>query len=158
MGLVEKACNNLQKRTESADGEYFFPLSPASDSDFKPVLVKILLPLVIAFSSLCGLFLVGVPGVGKTPWCWFGRAHVRAKRLIRKAGWRRGKQFDVFRGKPGEVQESILLDDPTLGDIQDEDLLSFGDLGFQGHSNCRYTPPKMGQKPMEVPSVQRMES
>jgi hypothetical protein len=147
MGLVKEACGNLQKRIESADAEYFFPLLPTSAEDFKSVLVLVVLPLIIAFGSLSGLFIAGVPAVGKTPWCcaiamMFGRMHVRLRQLLRRAGWRRGKQFDVFRGKPGEVQEAILLDDPTLGSIPDEDLMSFGDLGFQGHSNARYTPPK----------------
>ena len=34
------------------------------------------------------------------------------------------------------------MDDPNLLAILIEDLLSFGDLGFGGHSNARYTPPK----------------
>ena len=71
-----------------------------------------------------------------------GRAHARRRRLRRRPGFRRGKQFDVFRQKPGEVQEGILLDDPALDDIDIEDLMSFCDQGFQGDSNARYTQPK----------------
>ena len=147
MGLVEKATNNLTRRIESADAEFFFPLVATNEQDFKSVLVKKVLPLVIAFTGLSGLFVTGVPGIGKTPWCcgiamMFGRLQVRLKQLRRKAGWRRGKQFDVFRGKPGEVQEAVLLDDPDLLAMQILDLLSFGDLAYQGHSDCRYSPPK----------------
>lgn len=44
--------------------------------------------------------------------------------------------------RPGEVQEAVILDDPTLSKIDIEDIKSFGDLGYQGSSDCRYTPPK----------------
>ena len=43
------------------------------------------------------------------------------------------------------------MDDPLLADIETEDLLSFGDLGFQGHSNCRYSPPKWAKNSKGVP-------
>ena len=69
MGLVEKATNNLTRRIESADAEFFFPLVATNEQDFKSVLVKKVLPLVIAFTGLSGLFVTGVPGIGKTPWC-----------------------------------------------------------------------------------------
>ena len=37
-------------------------------------------------------------------------------------------------------------DKPTIiEDLLTEDLLSFGDLGYQGHSNARYSPPKWGK-------------
>jgi len=147
MSVVEKACNNLQKKLEGADAEYFFPLVVTNPMDFKPVLINKVRSLVLAFGMLSGLFIVGVPAVGETPWCCglamlSGRMHVRVRGLRRKAGWRRGKQFDVFRQKPGELQEAILLDDPAFGAIPVDDLMSLGEYGYQGHSNARYTPPK----------------
>ena len=40
------------------------------------------------------------------------------------------------------MQEAILLDDPDIRNISVLDLMSFGDLAYQGHSDARYTPPK----------------
>ncbi len=147
MTLVEKACNNLTKKSEGADTEYFFPLVATSRNDFKPFLVDVVLPLIFASCLTTGLLVVGPPGVGKTPWALalsmaFGRFHVRTKGLKRRAGWRRGKMFDVFREKPGEVQEAVNLDDPTLPKIDVEDVKSYGDSGYAGHSDSRYKPPK----------------
>ena len=136
-----------RERRQRADAEFFFPLVATNEQDFKPIFVQKVLPLIIAFGGLSGLFITGVPGTGKTPVCcaiamMFGRMHCRQKQLRRRAGWRRGKQFDVFRGKPGELQEAILLDDPDLLAIMIMDLMSFGDLAYQGHSEARYSPPK----------------
>eukprot|EP00973_Karenia_brevis_P089650 12398820-Karenia_brevis.AAC.1 len=115
--------------------------------DFKEVLRKFVIPLVFATGTLKGFLLVGMPNRGKTVLACsnalcFGRYHVRTKHLPRLPSFRRGKQFDVFRAKPGEVQEGILIDDPSILKIDVEDLKSFGDTGKAGHSDCRYTPVK----------------
>ncbi len=83
--------------------------------------------LVIALGRLRGVCVLGQPGVGKTPWAIsialaLGRFHVRKSGLRRRASFRRGNQFDVFRQKPGEVQEGILLDDPVLPSIGAEEI------------------------------------
>ncbi len=147
MSVVEKACNNLVKKADGADAQFFSPFVASNKFDFKGLFALVLFPLVVALGRARGLLVLGRPGVGKTPWAIalalaFGRYHVRKSELRRRPGFRRGGMIDVFRQKPGEVQEAILLDDPTFDKIHYEDVKSFGDSGFQGHSDCRYTPSK----------------
>ena len=44
-----------------------FPLVATNPVDFKPLLVHTIVPLIMAFGTLAGLCIVGIPGVGKTP-------------------------------------------------------------------------------------------
>ena len=129
MGLVKEAAANVGKVSDGADVNRFYPLTIF---DLKPVFVNFIIPLIFALGLEKGLMLLGMPGVGKTPLAIilsmaFGRYHVHRLGLNRLPGWRRGKQFDVFRQKPGEIQEGILVDDATLSKIRIEDVMSFGD-------------------------------
>ena len=61
-------------------------------------LVKFILPLLMTH----GLLLLGMPGVGKTPFVItmalaYGRYHVREQGLTAPAGWRRAKALDNFQ-------------------------------------------------------------
>ena len=58
--------------------------------------------------------------------------------------------FDVFRQKPGEVQEGICMDDPTLPKIDIEDIKSYGDSGYHGHNDARYNPPKWAKNQLHT--------
>ena len=120
------------------------------------MLVKYVVQLVFGMCTTSGLLILGKPGVGKTPFAIimamaFGRMHVRTRNLIRRPGWRLGKQFDVFRHKAGEVQEGIILDDVSLGKIDPEDIKSFGYAGSSGHSDARYTPAKWAKNQFKAP-------
>ena len=95
--------------------------------DFKPVIQEFASPLVFASSTLKGSLLIGMPNRGKTVFASssglaMGRHHVWRLGLDRKPCCCRGKQFDVFKMKPGEIQESILIDDPPMWKIDIEDI------------------------------------
>ncbi len=148
--IVERACGNVLKANLDTDSQYFFPLVATNTADFKGVLVLVILPLILAVGRSIGPLLLGRPGGGKTPWVAavamaLGRWHARHLVRRRPAGFRRGKMFDVFRNKPGEIQEAIILDDPTMSKLDVEDIKAFGDLGFQGSVDCRYSPPKLAK-------------
>lgn len=57
-------------------------------------------------------------------------------------GWRRSKQIDGFRERPGEVNVPVLLDGPNLGAINFEDLKSFLDVGENCLVDARYRAAK----------------
>ena len=104
--IVEKACGNVLKVSNSdTDSQFFSPLVATNVADFKRVLVSVVLPLILAVGRSSGLLLLGRPGVGKTPWVMslammFGRYHMKQLQRQRRAAFRRGKMFDVFRQKP----------------------------------------------------------
>jgi len=50
--------------------------------------------------------------------------------------------MDNFRNKPGEVQEAVFLDDPTLSCLDVSDFKNFLDVGESNTSNSRYSPAK----------------
>jgi hypothetical protein len=115
-GLVTKAAENRMKAGQCADSEKFFPLL---FSDLHNQLTSNIVPLLIVFALTHGLMMIGMPSIGKTPLAMMmalamGRYHVKANDLGRKASFRRGKQMDNFRNKPGEVQDGILLDDVAI--------------------------------------------
>ena len=152
MHIVEKAMANKQKEMEAAQTQTFFALN---SYDAKTIFQTKIFPLIWATCLYRGLFLVGHPGKGKTPIAMIlamacGRFNVRRMGLERAAGFRRGKQFDAFKAQPGEVQTSILLDDPAFEKILIEDLLSMGDSGEEGHSDCRYAPVKWAKNQFKV--------
>eukprot|EP00972_Heterocapsa_arctica_P041938 6185457-Heterocapsa_arctica.AAC.1 len=98
-----------------------------------------------------GLLIVGIPGIGKTPFAkivamCLGRYWVTQKDLKNKfAGWRRGKQMDLFRVKPGEIQTMAMLDDSNLGSISIEDLKAFLEVSESGSGDARYSPAKFAK-------------
>ena len=57
-------------------------------------------------------------------------------------GWRRSKQIDGFRERPGEIHVPVLLDDPILANMNCEDLKSFLDVGETCLVDARYKPAK----------------
>lgn len=57
-------------------------------------------------------------------------------------GWRRSKQIDGFRERPGEVNVPVLLDDPNLSGINLEDLKSYLDVGENCLVDARYRAAK----------------
>jgi hypothetical protein len=145
MNVVKSALEENDKPKDQADRNDFYPLLTL---DLKPVIQDCVMPLLFAFGTQNGAMLVGWPKRGKTPLAIImamamGRYNIRKCGLnLAQACYRRGKQFDVFRKKVGEIFESILLDDPTLHKLLIEDLCSFGELAESGHSDCRFTPAK----------------
>ena len=74
------------------------------------------------------LILIGRPGVGKTPTAIILALAV-ARHLVATRGleghipgWRRSKQIDGFRERPGELHVPVLLDDPLLASMNMEDV------------------------------------
>ena len=111
---------------------------------FREEIVPRILPVLASY----GLMLLGRPGVGKTPTAIIlslsiARHMIQARNLHGCVpGWRRSKQIDGFRERPGEVHVPVLLDDPNLGGIQIEDLKSFMDVGEKCLVDARYKPAK----------------
>ena len=140
---VAKAAANKASANGAADPERFFPLTVY---DLKPVWSDFLLPLLYPLLVEFGIMFLGWPGVGKTPTVVIlsmamGRYHKRTKECG-EPGWRRGKMMDNFRNRPGEVQEAVFLDDPTLSCLDVSDLKNFLDVGESATSNSRYSPAK----------------
>ena len=57
-------------------------------------------------------------------------------------GWRRSKQIDGFRERPGELHVPVLLDDPLLNSMNMEDLKSFLDVAENTLVDARYRAAK----------------
>ena len=57
-------------------------------------------------------------------------------------GWRRSKQIDGFRERPGELHVPVLLDDPVPSRMNFEDLKSFLDVGETCLVDARYRAAK----------------
>jgi hypothetical protein len=144
MSLVEKAFAKKGKASTQAETTYEYPLL---GFDFKDQIVEYGLPLVFATGTVKGNLMIGMPKRGKTVLATtngmaMARMHVRVKGLARRPCTRRAKQFDCFHAKPGEVNESILVDDPTMHKFQIEDIMAYGDVGKAGHSDARFVPVK----------------
>lgn len=152
MGIVQRAAEAKAKANSAVDAESFFPLCVF---DLHPVIVDKILPLIVPLCSTFGVLLLGNPGVGKTPLAMIlsmavGRMHCRRRGINKQPGWRRCKQFDGFRNKPGEVQEAIILDDADLSAINVEDVKSFGDVGEANVCDARYSPAKMAKNSLHL--------
>ncbi|OLP83988.1 hypothetical protein AK812_SmicGene35184 [Symbiodinium microadriaticum] len=103
-----------------------------------------ILPTMLSF----GLIILGKPGIGKTP-AAIVMVMAVARFLIQSRnmdglfpGWRRSKQIDGFRERPGEVHIPVILDDPLLPSINVEDIKSFLDVGENGLVDARYRAAK----------------
>ena len=150
--VVQKAADAKAKANSTMHPESFFPLCIP---DVHPVFVDHILPLIVPLSTTFGVLLLGNPGVGKTPLAMIlamaiGRAQCRRRGIHKQPGWRRCKQFDGFRNKPGEVQEAIILDDADLASIGVEDIKSFGDSGESGVCDARYSPAKFAKNSLRL--------
>ena len=158
--IVQTTHGKLQEIEDQADSHKFYPLQRCSS---KPLVQELLWPLIVAFAAISGTYLVGVSHVGKTPLALsiamaLGRFYVRTMKNCKshQPGYRRGFMFDVFRKRAGTTEEACILDDPKFVDAKGydvpsaEDLMAFGDSGYSGHSNSRYTPSKFAKNPFRV--------
>ena len=107
-------------------------------------MVPLILPTLLSF----GLIILGKPGIGKTPAAIIMVMAV-ARYLIQARnmdgyfpGWRRSKQIDGFRERPGEIHIPVILGDPLLPSINVEDIKSFLDVGENGLVDARYRAAK----------------
>ena len=152
MWVAQKAAGEKAKANSTVESEFFFPLCIF---DVHSTFVDKILPLVIPLCTSFGILLLGNPGVGKTPLAMIlamavGRMHCRHRGISRPPGWRRCKQFDGFRNKPGQVQEAIILDDADIASINVEDVKSFGDVGEAGVCDARYSLAKFAKNSLHL--------
>ena len=102
-----------------------------------------------------GLMVLGKAGVGKTPTAQImamavARHLTSSRSLSGLPGWRRSKQIDGFRERPGEVNVPALLDDPKLSSINLEDLKSFLDVGENCLVDARYRAAKVSRNQCRI--------
>ena len=143
--IVNKACVNRTSGNSQSEPEYFFPLVLHDlNQDFLEKVVPLVLPTMTSY----GLILIGRPGVGKTPTAIILALAV-ARHLVATRGleghipgWRRSKQIDGFRERPGELHVPVLLDDPLLASMNMEDVKSFLDVGENTLVDARYRAAK----------------
>ena len=151
--VVNRACQNRASGNCQADPEYFFPLLL---QDLNRAFQEDILPLVLPLMPSYGLMILGRPGVGKTPasiiMAMAIARHMVAKRDMQSSipGWRRSKQIDGFRERPGEVHIPVILDDPNLAGINLEDLKSFLDVGENCLVDARYRAAKFVRNQVRV--------
>ena len=142
--VVLKACTNRTTGNSQAEPEWFFPfLLNDLNEEFLEQVVPLVLPRMTSF----GLMILGKAGIGKTPAAQImsmavARHLVHSRGLDGLPGYRKSKQIDGFRERPGEVQVPVLLDDPNLGSINLEDLKSFLDVGENCLVDARYRAAK----------------
>ena len=91
---------------------------------------EFLVPLIAPLLTSYGVLTLGWPGAGKTPLlivlCLaLGRYHIRRLELEAiQPAWRRAKGIDNFTHKTGQIQEGLILDDPSMDRIDAADLKS----------------------------------
>ena len=145
MHVVSKACQNRTLGNSQAEPEFFFPLLI---SDLNAAFVEKILPLIVPTMPTHGLILLGRAGIGKTPLAIvlalaLARHFVASRGLTGAVvGWRRSKQIDGFRERPGELSVPVLLDDPILSSMSLEDIKSFLDVGETCLVDARYRAAK----------------
>ena len=144
--IVGKACGNRATGNSQSEPEYFFPLLLRDlNSEFQRTVVPMILPTLLSF----GLIILGKPGIGKTPAAIIIMVMAVARYLIQTRnmdgyfpGWRRSKQIDGFRERPGEIHIPVILGDPLLPSINVEDIKSFLDVGENGLVDALYRAAK----------------
>jgi len=142
---VKEAAANALAPQKGADRESFFPLL---SQDFNPVLHEIVLPKIIRFLRTHGLFVGGVPGVGKTQWVkmvalLLGRYWIDERGLgMKRACWRRGKKIERFKELVQKIYEMLMLDDPLLELIHEEDMKGWFELVEAESGQGRYNDSK----------------
>ena len=145
MHVVSKACQKRTLGNSQAEPEFFFPLLI---SDLNAAFVEKILPLIVPTMPTHGLILLGRAGIGKTPLAIvlalaLARHFVASRGLTGAVvGWRRSKQIDGFRERPGELSVPVLLDDPILSSMSLEDIKSFLDVGETCLVDARYRATK----------------
>ena len=143
--IVSKACANRATGNSQSDPEYFFPLLLHDlNQDFLEKVVPIVLPTMTSH----GLILLGRAGIGKTPTAIILALAVARHMVVSRGleghipGWRRSKQIDGFRERPGELHVPVLLDDPLLNLRNMEALKSFLDVAENTLVDARYRAAK----------------
>ena len=142
--IVLKACANRTTGNCQAEPEYFFPLLIF---DLNETFIKEIVTLIVPLMPSFGLMILGRAGIGKTPTAQIlamavARHMTTSRNMAGLPGWRRSKQIDGFRERPGEVNVPVLLDDPNLSGINLEDLKSFLDVGENCLVDARYRAAK----------------
>lgn len=150
--VVLKACANRTTGNSQAEPEWFFPLLLG---DLNPEFLRKIVPLILPLMTSHGLMILGKAGIGKTPvaqiLCMAVARHmVKSRDLDALPGFRKAKQIDGFRERPGEVHVPVILDDPNLGSINLEDLKSFLDVGETGLVDARYRAAKFARNQCRV--------
>ncbi|CAE7406745.1 unnamed protein product [Symbiodinium natans] len=130
MHVVSKACQNRTTGDSQAEPEFFFPLLV---EDLNYEFVNKILPLILPTMTTHGLILLGRAGIGKN-----------------SSGWRRSKQIDGFRERPGEITVPVLLDDPILSSMSLEDIKSFLDVGETTLVDARYRAAKFARNQTRI--------
>jgi hypothetical protein len=133
---------NKKKASQGVPTHTFFPLTVFS---LHPLWYQLLLPLMMPLFTECGMLLLGMPGIGKTPLICIiatamGRTLVRGGRAD-KAGWRRGKEWDDFKDRTSLAGIAAFLDDPGLISIALADMKNFLCVAEYGSSRARYNNP-----------------
>ena len=144
-GKVIRMAQNKTRGTVGATPLTF----PFTVRSLKPLMGEFIVPLIAPLLTSYGVLILGWPGVGKTPLlivlCLaLGRYHIRRLELEAvQPAWRRAKGIDNFRHKTGQIQEGLILDDPSMDRIDAADLKSW--LTAEEDQNCssRYTDVKL---------------
>ena len=153
MHVVNTACRNRSTGNSQAEPEYFFPLLV---TDLNHEFVNKILPLIVPTMRTHGLLLLGRPGIGKTPLAIVLSLAVTRYTLSSRnltdamVGWRRSKQIDGFRDRPGEISVPVLLDDPILPSMSLEDIKSFLDVGETTLVDARYRAAKFERNQVRI--------
>ena len=151
--VVSKACINRTVGNSQTDPEYFFPLVL---HDLDQSFLEKVVPLVLPTMTGHGLILLGRAGVGKTPTAIILALAVARHLVIARGldghipGWRRSKQIDGFRERPGELHVPVLLDDPLLNSMNMEDLKSFLDVAENTLVDARYRAAKFVRNQVRI--------
>ena len=125
ISYVQKCCDIKAKAKSGAEVEHDFPLTVF---DLHPVFLNEVLPIAGPYISDHGVFVVGRPGVGKTPFVivlagGMGQYWIDTRNLEGvKPGWQRGKQFDDFKSSMSEIFNGYIIDDGHVPKFRMEDI------------------------------------
>ena len=117
--------DSLAKAKSGAEVEQDFPFTVF---DLHQVFLNEVLPTAGPYLSDHGVFVVGRPGVGKTPFVILlaeamGQYWIDLRNLEGvKPGWQRGKQFDDFRSSTSEIFNGYIIDDGHVPKFRMEDI------------------------------------
>ncbi|CAJ1344908.1 unnamed protein product [Effrenium voratum] len=142
---VRMMAQNKSRGVSGAQPQHEFPLTTWS---LKPILSESILPLVYPLLTSFGVFMLGWPGVGKTPLMLvmamaIGRHHAQKLGLSAPAGWRRARSLDNFRHRFPQIQECLFLDDPSRDRLDISDLKSFMTVEEDQTCSGRYNDVKL---------------
>ena len=145
-----------QNKARGASGATSLSEFPLQTFSLNSSLATNILPLLYPMLTSKAILLLGCPGVGKIPAVIamamaIGRHHIRRLQLHGvRPGWRRSKSFDNFRQRCPQVQEAILLDDPSMGKVDITDLKSFVAVDEDGAVDGRYDDAKLVRNQMRA--------